>query len=169
MVRIRFVLLRWYAYMFCIVTWYAYMFCIVTWYAYMFCIVTWYAYMFCIVTVVRVHVLYCYSGTRICVVFRQWYARKKIEKHWRFFSFWDCPEWLWAYPVSYSMGTRFFPRTDAVGAWSWPLTSIYGRYEWVELYLCTPYILMTWTGQLYLFHLHYLIPRPSKFTVTCSF
>ena len=37
--------------------------------------------MFCIVTVVRVHVLYCDSGTCTCFVLWQWYAKKKFEKH----------------------------------------------------------------------------------------
>jgi hypothetical protein len=36
--------------------------------------------MFYIVTVVRVHVLYCDSGTCTCCVLWQWYAKKKLEK-----------------------------------------------------------------------------------------
>jgi hypothetical protein len=34
----------------------------------------WYVYMFSIVTVVRVHVLYCVSGTPTCFVLLQWYV-----------------------------------------------------------------------------------------------
>jgi hypothetical protein len=42
-----------------------------------------------------------------------------------------------AHPASYPIGTRdSFPRGNAVGAWSWPLTSIQCRgQECVELYL----------------------------------
>jgi len=44
------------------------------------------------------------------------------------------------YPGSYPLGTRSsFPGGKAVGAWSWPLNSIWCRgQEYVELYLHSP-------------------------------
>jgi hypothetical protein len=59
---------------------------------------------------------------------------------WEFFSSPPCPDQLWGPPSLLSNGTRdSFSRGKPVGAWIWPLTSIWCRgQEFVGLYLHSP-------------------------------
>jgi hypothetical protein len=70
------------------------------------------------------------SGSSVSIVTRLRDGRLGFDYRQRqgFFTSPPLPDRLWGQPSLLSNGFRdYFPRSKAVGSWSWPLTLIYGR------------------------------------------